>query len=51
MIKIANTVQVWLGKTLQKLDSLLLEVCQDFKEDGYLTVSSRLALYNMNNYS
>ncbi|KAL8503524.1 hypothetical protein ACS0TY_022308 [Phlomoides rotata] len=41
-----NFTKVWLGKTLQKLDSLLLEVCQNFKEDGYLTVSSRLALCN-----
>ncbi|XP_041991875.1 syndetin-like isoform X3 [Salvia splendens] len=37
-------VEVWLGKTLQKLDSLLLEVCQDFKEDGYLTVIDAYAL-------
>lgn len=32
--------QVWLGKTLQKLDSLLLGVCKDFKEESYLTVSA-----------
>ncbi|KAG6433033.1 hypothetical protein SASPL_104638 [Salvia splendens] len=37
-------VEVWLGKTLQNLDSLLLEVCQDFKEDGYLTVIDAYAL-------
>ncbi|KAL1544406.1 syndetin-like isoform X1 [Salvia divinorum] len=37
-------VEVWLGKTLQKLDSLLLEVCQDFREDGYLTVIDAYAL-------
>ncbi|KAH6772710.1 coiled-coil protein [Perilla frutescens var. frutescens] len=37
-------VEVWLGKTLQKLDSLLLEVCQNFKEDGYLTVVDAYAL-------
>ncbi|GER39709.1 coiled-coil domain-containing protein 132 [Striga asiatica] len=36
-------VEVWLGRTLQKLDSLVLEVCRDFKEDGYLTVSSKSA--------
>lgn len=33
-------MQVWLGRTLQKLDALLLEVCQEFKEDGYITVSA-----------
>lgn len=32
-------MQVWLGRTLQKLDALLLGVCQEFKEDGYITVS------------
>ncbi|XP_041993947.1 syndetin-like isoform X1 [Salvia splendens] len=37
-------IEVWLGKTLQKLDSILLEVCQDFKEDGYLTVIDAYAL-------
>ncbi|KAE9461299.1 hypothetical protein C3L33_06796, partial [Rhododendron williamsianum] len=35
---------VWLGKTLQKLDSLLLGVCQDFKEEGYITVVDAYAL-------
>ncbi|KZV47187.1 coiled-coil domain-containing protein 132 [Dorcoceras hygrometricum] len=37
-------VEVWLGKTLQKLDSLLLNVCQDFKEDDYITVIDAYAL-------
>ncbi|CAA0815014.1 Unknown protein [Striga hermonthica] len=37
-------VEVWLGRTLQKLDSLVLEVCRDFKEDGYLTVVDAYAL-------
>jgi len=32
-------MQVWLEKTLQKLDSLLLGVCQEFKQEGYITVS------------
>ncbi|THG13830.1 hypothetical protein TEA_014308 [Camellia sinensis var. sinensis] len=38
--EMSHGVEVWLGKTLQKLDSLLLGVCQDFKEDGYITVSA-----------
>ncbi|XWS52950.1 hypothetical protein CRYUN_Cryun11dG0115700 [Craigia yunnanensis] len=37
-------VEVWLGRTLQKLDSLLLGVCQEFKEEGYLTVVDAYAL-------
>ncbi|KAL5717048.1 hypothetical protein ACHQM5_010128 [Ranunculus cassubicifolius] len=37
-------VEVWLAKTLQKLDSLLLEVCQDFKEEKYITVVDAYAL-------
>ncbi|PIN03728.1 hypothetical protein CDL12_23739 [Handroanthus impetiginosus] len=37
-------VEVWLGKTFQKLDSILLEVCKNFKEDGYLTVVDAYAL-------
>ncbi|XP_054812023.1 LOW QUALITY PROTEIN: uncharacterized protein LOC129313133 [Prosopis cineraria] len=37
-------VEVWLGKTLQKLDALLLGVCQEFKEDSYLTVIDAYAL-------
>lgn len=32
-------MQVWLGKTLQKLDSLLLGVCQEFKKEAYINVS------------
>ncbi|TQE13306.1 hypothetical protein C1H46_001113 [Malus baccata] len=35
---------VWLGKTLQKLDSLLLGVCQEFNEEGYITVVDAYAL-------
>ncbi|KAL0390044.1 UNVERIFIED_CONTAM: hypothetical protein Scaly_0361500 [Sesamum calycinum] len=42
--EMSRGVEVWLGKTLQKLDSLLLEVCQDFKEDAYLTVVDAYAL-------
>ncbi|KAK6163455.1 hypothetical protein DH2020_000319 [Rehmannia glutinosa] len=42
--EMSRGVEVWLGKTLQKLDSLLLEVCRDFKEDGYLTVVDAYAL-------
>lgn len=42
--EMSRGVEVWLGRTLQKLDSLLLEVCQDFKEDGYLNVVDAYAL-------
>ncbi|KAL6506435.1 hypothetical protein OROGR_024616 [Orobanche gracilis] len=37
-------VEVWLGKTLQKLDSILLEVCREFKKDSYLAVVDAYAL-------
>lgn len=37
---LVNILQVWLGATLQKLDSLLLGVCQDFKKEDYITVSA-----------
>ncbi|KAF2321725.1 hypothetical protein GH714_001889 [Hevea brasiliensis] len=37
-------VEVWLGRTLQKLDSLLLGVCQEFKEESYITVVDAYAL-------
>ncbi|KAK3010468.1 hypothetical protein RJ639_013020 [Escallonia herrerae] len=36
--EMSRGVEVWLGKTLQKLDSLLLGVCQDFKEEAYITL-------------
>ncbi|KAI4322344.1 hypothetical protein L6164_022049 [Bauhinia variegata] len=42
--EISRGVEVWLGRTLQKLDALLLGVCQEFKEDGYLTVIDAYAL-------
>ncbi|KAK4440669.1 Syndetin [Sesamum alatum] len=42
--EMSRGVEVWLGETLQKLDSLLLEVCQNFKEDCYLTVVDAYAL-------
>ncbi|PSR89909.1 Syndetin like [Actinidia chinensis var. chinensis] len=42
--EMSRGVEVWLGKTLQNLDSLLLGVCQDFKEEGYLTVVDAYAL-------
>ncbi|CAN7018207.1 unnamed protein product [Brassica oleracea var. botrytis] len=35
---------VWLGRTLHKLDSLLLGVCQEFKEDSYVMVLDAYAL-------
>ncbi|XP_010557376.1 PREDICTED: syndetin-like isoform X1 [Tarenaya hassleriana] len=37
-------VEVWLGRTLHKLDSLLLGVCQEFKEESYLMVLDAYAL-------
>ncbi|XP_010510715.1 PREDICTED: syndetin isoform X2 [Camelina sativa] len=37
-------VEVWLGRTLHKLDSLLLGVCQEFKEDSYVMVLDAYAL-------
>ncbi|KAL4334514.1 hypothetical protein GQ457_07G042450 [Hibiscus cannabinus] len=42
--EMSHGVEVWLGRTLQKLDSLLLGVCQEFKEEGYLTVVDAYAL-------
>jgi hypothetical protein len=35
----ALTMQAWLARTLQKLDTHLLGVCQMFDEENYLTVS------------
>ncbi|KAJ9188766.1 hypothetical protein P3X46_000131 [Hevea brasiliensis] len=37
-------VEVWSGRTLQKLDSLLLGVCQEFKEESYINVVDAYAL-------
>lgn len=37
-------VEAWLGRTLQKLDSLLLGVCQMFKEENYITAVDAYAL-------
>ncbi|XP_004506085.1 uncharacterized protein [Cicer arietinum] len=42
--EMSRGVEVWLGRTLQKLDALLLDVCQEFKEDGYMTVIDAYAL-------
>ncbi|KAL6204913.1 hypothetical protein ACLB2K_022180 [Fragaria x ananassa] len=42
--EMSRGVEVWLGQTLQKLDSLLLGVCQKFKEEGYITVVDAYAL-------
>lgn len=44
------SLQVWLGKTLQKLDSLLLGVCQDFKEEGYITVSPLASCFELDHH-
>lgn len=35
--------QAWLAKTIQKLDLLLLGICQAFKEENYITV--RISFY------
>ncbi|XP_050137738.1 uncharacterized protein LOC126614195 isoform X1 [Malus sylvestris] len=42
--EMSRGVEVWLGKTLQKLDSLLIGVCQEFNEEGYITVVDAYAL-------
>lgn len=42
--EMSHGVEVWLEKTLQKLDSLLLGVCQEFKQEGYITVVDAYAL-------
>ncbi|GAB4824825.1 hypothetical protein Ancab_007695 [Ancistrocladus abbreviatus] len=42
--EMSRGVEVWLGKTLQKLDALLLQVCQEFKEEKYITVIDAYAL-------
>ncbi|KAJ8749862.1 hypothetical protein K2173_013777 [Erythroxylum novogranatense] len=44
MQEMSRGVEVWLGRTLQRLDSLLLGVCQEFKEESYLTVVDAYAL-------
>ncbi|KAM7278268.1 hypothetical protein ACFE04_005402 [Oxalis oulophora] len=44
MQEMGRGVEVWLGKTLQKLDSLLIGVCQEFKEESYITVVDASAL-------
>ncbi|KAG4385388.1 hypothetical protein GLYMA_12G083200v4 [Glycine max] len=43
--EMSRGVEVWLGRTLQKLDALLLGVCQEFKEDGYITVVQVIDAY------
>ncbi|KAL4591638.1 hypothetical protein LXL04_004608 [Taraxacum kok-saghyz] len=42
--EMSRGVEIWLGKTLQKLDSLLLGVCRDFKETSFVTVVDAYAL-------
>ncbi|KAJ6849930.1 syndetin [Iris pallida] len=37
-------VEAWLARTLQKLDALLLGVCQMFKEESYVTAVDAYAL-------
>ncbi|KAJ0020790.1 hypothetical protein Pint_32027 [Pistacia integerrima] len=42
--EMSRGVEVWLSRTLQKLDSLLLGVCQEFKEEAYINVVDAYAL-------
>ncbi|KAJ8642936.1 hypothetical protein MRB53_004684 [Persea americana] len=42
--EMSRGVEGWLAKTIQKLDSLLLGVCQEFKEESYITVLDAYAL-------
>jgi hypothetical protein len=42
-ISVLNTLQAWLARTIQKLDTHLLGVCQIFNEDNYLTVGLGLS--------
>ncbi|XP_074286153.1 uncharacterized protein LOC141611501 [Silene latifolia] len=42
--EMSRSVEVWLGNALQKLDSLLVQVCQVFKEEKYVTVIDAYAL-------
>ncbi|KAI4373569.1 hypothetical protein MLD38_011683 [Melastoma candidum] len=42
--ELSRGVEVWLGHTLQKLDSLLLGVCKQFKPESYVTVIDAYAL-------
>lgn len=42
--EMSRGVEVWLGRTLHRLDSLLLGVCQEFKEESYLMVLDAYAL-------
>uniref|UniRef100_A0A2P2L7N4 Uncharacterized protein MANES_11G154000 n=1 Tax=Rhizophora mucronata TaxID=61149 RepID=A0A2P2L7N4_RHIMU len=42
--EMSRGVEVWLGRTLQRIDSLLLGVCQEFKEEAYITVVDAYAL-------
>ncbi|KAM6573723.1 uncharacterized protein LOC115700609 isoform X1 [Cannabis sativa] len=42
--EMSRGVEGWLGRTLQKLDSLLLGVCQEFNEQSYITVIDAYAL-------
>ncbi|KAJ9554716.1 hypothetical protein OSB04_009330 [Centaurea solstitialis] len=42
--EMSRGVEIWLVKALQKLDSLLLGVCRDFKETSFTTVLDAYAL-------
>ncbi|CAM8916625.1 unnamed protein product [Rhodiola kirilowii] len=42
--EMSRGVEVWLAKTLQKLDSLLMGVCQEFEVEAYITVVDAYAL-------
>uniref|UniRef100_A0A1D1XEN0 Coiled-coil domain-containing protein 132 n=1 Tax=Anthurium amnicola TaxID=1678845 RepID=A0A1D1XEN0_9ARAE len=42
--EMSRGVEAWLARTLQKLDSLLLGVCQNFSKETYVTVLDAYAL-------
>ncbi|KAJ4784669.1 coiled-coil protein [Rhynchospora pubera] len=42
--EMGRDVEAWLAKTIQKLDLLLLGICQAFKEENYITAIDAYAL-------
>jgi hypothetical protein len=38
-------IEAWLARTIQKLDTHLLGVCQTFHEESYLTVSISIVVF------
>ncbi|KAJ7981083.1 syndetin isoform X1 [Quillaja saponaria] len=49
--KMSHGAEVWLGKMLQKLDALLLGVCKEFMEEGYITEEDVLTQNSRLTYS